>query len=320
MHFLQYYQLKKYLSLPFHFIPMSTSVQNSAYLKIHIAVLLFGITAILGDLIQLPAVVIVWWRVFITSFSLLFFIGFGKTLKLLSPKQIKTYVIIGIIIGFHWICFYGSVKLSNASVCLICMSTTSLFTSVIEPLWTRTKFNKFELFMGALIIPGILLVVNNIDLSYLAGVWVGLLSAFLAAIFSTLNKAYIKGADPYTISFIELTGAWVMISLLLIVMYLFNTPAEQYIPPSASDWLYLILLSLLCTTLAHVLTLQSLKHLTAFASNLVINLEPVYGIILAIVILKDHKELNPMFYLGASIIVLTVLFYPMLNKYFNSKP
>lgn len=297
---------------------MNNPTQNSAYIKIHIAVLLFGFTAILGDLIQLPAVVIVWWRVLITSISLIFFIGFGKTLKHLTAKQIRTYVIIGIIIGLHWICFYGSVKFSNASVCLICMSTTSLFTSVIEPLWARTKFKKLELFMGALIIPGILLVVNNIDLSYMAGVWAGLASAFLAAIFSTLNKAFIKGADPYTISFIELSGAWVMVSILLGGMYIFNTPAEQFLPPSTSDWVYLIVLSLLCTTFAHVLTLQSLKHLTAFASNLVINLEPVYGILLAIVILKDHKELNPMFYLGAAIIVLTVLFYPLLNRKFNS--
>lgn len=290
---------------------------RTAYIKIHIAVLLFGFTAILGDLIQLPAISIVWWRVLITSFSLFFLIRFGKTLKNLSFKQIKIYVMIGIIIGLHWICFYGSVKLSNASVCLICMSTTSLFTSVIEPILVRTKFNKFDLMMGLLIIPGILLVVNNIDIQYMMGVWVGLLSAFLAAIFSTLNKAYIKNADPYTISFIELSGAWMMISVLMVIMQLTGFSIDAWLPPSVTDWLYLILLSLLCTTLAQVLTLQALKSLSAFALNLVVNLEPVYGIFLAVIILKEHKELNLMFYLGATIIVLSVLLYPFLSKKFN---
>lgn len=292
---------------------------RGAYLKIHIAVLLFGFTAILGALIQLPAVSIVWWRVLMTSVSLFFLIKFGKTLKGLNKKQIQIYIIIGMIIGLHWICFYGSVKLSNASVCLICMSTTSLFTSIIEPILVRTKFKKFDLFMGLLIIPGMVLVVNNIDVQYMLGVGVGLASAFLAAIFSTLNKAYIKGADPFTISFIELSGAWVMISILLIITHILGFSVGQLIPTSASDWMYLVLLALLCTTLAHVLSLQALKHLTAFASNLVVNLEPVYGILLAVFILKEHKELNAMFYTGATIIVLSVLLYPTLSKKLNHK-
>lgn len=293
---------------------MSLSKEKSGYIYIHIAVLLFGFTAILGDLIQLPAILIVWWRVLLTSLSLLFFIRFGKTLRNLSPKMIKNYALIGMVIGLHWICFYGSVKLANASVCLICMSTTSFFTSIIEPLIARTKIKKVELIFGAMVIPGILLIVNNIDLSYINGVWAGLASALLAAVFSTLNKAYIKEADPYTISFIELGSAWVMISMLLFALYVAGFPAVPVLPANTSDWVYLIILSLLCTTLAHVLTLNALQHLSAFASNLVINLEPVYGILLAIVLLNEHKELNMMFYLGAGIIILLVLIYPLLNK------
>lgn len=298
---------------------MDNKVRQAAYIKIHLAVLLFGFTAILGDLIQLPAVSIVWWRVLITSVSLFFLIRFGKTLKSLPFKLIRTYTYIGFIIGMHWICFYGSVKLSNASICLICMSTTSLFTSIIEPMIARTKLNKFDLFMGLMIIPGMFLVINNIDLQYMAGVWVGLASAFLAAVFSTLNKAYIKGADPFTISFIELSGAWVMISMLMCGMILMNVPLGQLIPQSPADWFLLIILALLCTTLAHVLTLQALKHLSAYASNLVINLEPVYGIGLAILILKEHKELNIMFYAGAAIIIFTVISYPLLSQKYNSQ-
>ncbi|MFZ1751202.1 MAG: DMT family transporter [Saprospiraceae bacterium] len=296
---------------------MALTQENSAYLKIHIAVVLFGFTAILGDLIAMPAIMIVWWRVLITSISLLLFIRFGRQLKNLPVSLIKKYAVIGMVIGLHWICFYGSVKLSNASICLICMSTTSLFTSIIEPLYVRSRFNKLELIMGILIIPGMVLIVNNIDVNYIAGVWVGLLSAFLAAVFSILNKANIKGADPYTISFIELSSAWGMISILLILMWVTGYAPKLYIPPTMADWLYLIVLALLCTTFAHVLTLKSLKYLTAFASNLVINLEPVYGIILAIVILNEHRDLHAMFYVGASLILLSVISYPYLNKKFH---
>jgi len=297
---------------------MVITPEKAAYLKIHLAVLLFGFTAILGDLIQLPAVMIVWWRVLLTSVSLLFFIQFGRKLRYIPWKLIKTYAFIGMIIGLHWICFYGSVKLSNASICLICMSTTSLFTSIIEPIMVRSKFNKLDLMLGAMIIPGMLLVVSNIDIQYMAGVWVGLASALLAAIFSTLNKANIKGADSFTISFIELSSAWGMISILLFLFWLTGNQPVAYIPTDLNNWVYLIILALLCTTLAHVLSLQALKYLSAFASNLVINLEPVYGILLAIIILKEHKELNTMFYLGATLIILTVLSYPYLNKKFNS--
>lgn len=298
---------------------MSLSNHTSAYVKIHIAVLLFGFTAILGDLIHLPAVMIVWWRVLITSVSLLFLINFGRKLHQIPTQLIKKYALIGMIIGLHWICFYGSVKLANASVCLICMSTTSLFTSIIEPLLIRTKINKVELMIGLLIIPGMILIVNNLDVSYFLGVIVGLLSAILAAVFSVMNKANIKGADPYTISFIELSSAWVMVTVLLAVMGVAGYDQTLYIPQRAEDWFYLLILALLCTTLAHVLTLKSLQYLTAFASNLVINLEPVYGILLAIAILNEHKELNTMFYIGAGIILMTVFLYPIINKKLNTQ-
>ena len=297
---------------------MPLTQNQTAYIQIHIAVILFGFTAILGDLIQLPAVVLVWWRVLITSVSLLFFIQFGKSLIQIPKKQIRTYIIIGILIGLHWICFYGAIKLSNASIALVCMSTTSLFTSLIEPIFFRTKVNKLELILAASVIPGMLLIVNNINTTYINGVWVGLAAALLAAIFSSLNKVNIKGADPYSISFIELSSAWMMISLLLGIMWIFGYQADTFLPPNTSDWVYLIILALLCTTLAQVLTLKSLHHLSAFAVNLVINLEPMYGILMAIFILNDHKELSPLFYLGGGIILLSVMLYPYLHKKFNS--
>ncbi len=296
---------------------MILDIQKKAYIQIHIAVILFGFTAILGDLIQLPAIVLVWWRVLITSASLIFFIQWGRTIISIPKALVFKYALIGGIIGLHWICFYGSIKLANASISLICMATTSFFTAILEPIMVRKKFNLLEVTLGLCIIPGMVLIVKNIDLSYVLGFWVGMLSAFLAAIFSILNKKYIKGSDPYTISFIELSSAWVMISLLLVIMYFLGKLPTSLFPPTYMDWFYLILLSLLCTTLAQVLALKALDHISAFASNLVVNLEPVYGIILAVILLNEHHKLDPMFYVGGSIILISVLLYPYLNKRIN---
>jgi drug/metabolite transporter (DMT)-like permease len=288
------------------------SEMQLSYLRIHLAVILFGITAILGNLIQMSALMIVWWRVCITSLSLMALAPVWKTLKAISEKQLLNYIFIGCLIGLHWITFYGSVKLSNASICLVCMSTTSLFTSFTEPFFVRRSINIAEVISAAIIIPSMILIVANLDGSHIYGVISGLVSAFLAAIFSVLNKVNIKGADAYTISFIELSSAWVMISVMLVILGLAGRFPEVFLPLDMKDWLYLLILSLACTTFAHILTLQALTKLSAFTANMVINLEPVYGILLAAWILGEHHDMNNYFYLGAGMIVVTVLLYPFL--------
>jgi len=293
---------------------MSIAENKQAYVYIHIAVILFGFTAILGGLIELPAIMIVWWRVLLTSLSLLFFVNWGRKVMTLPKKLVLTYLLIGVIIGLHWVTFYGAIKLSNASITLICMSTTSLFTSILEPMIVRSRFRPHELFIGLLIIPAMILIVSDLDASFNIGIGVGLLSAFLAALFSSMNKVHINKADTYTITFIELSGAWLFLSIILMVIIPFEWFKGPYLPVSGVDVLWLVVLALLCTTLAQILTLSALKHLTTYATNLVINLEPIYGIVLAAFILHDHKDLNPSFYMGAVIILGSVLLYPRLSK------
>lgn len=287
-----------------------------AYIELHIAVLLFGFTAILGDLIQLSAVIIVWWRVLITCLSLLYFIRFGIRLKTIPKDKIIKYCGIGVLVGIHWITFYGAIKLSNASIALICFASTSLFTSFLEPLILKRRIEKLQVILGLLIIPGMWLIMNTIDISMMNGIYVGLLSALLAALFSTLNKKLIEDADPYAITFLELGSAWIFISILLPILSVTGSTFEFW--PSASDWLYLIILALLCTTLAYILSLKALKHVSAFVANLTINLEPVYGILMAIFLLNDHKELSINFYLGVILISGIVFSYPILKKKFSS--
>ncbi|MGA0284396.1 MAG: DMT family transporter [Saprospiraceae bacterium] len=281
-----------------------------AYLQLHIAVLLYGLTAILGDLISLSAMSLVWWRVLITSLSLLGFVGLGRRILRMERRLVLRYIAIGFLVAMHWLSFYGAIKYANASIVLAAMATTSLFTSLVEPLITKRPFRRLELVLGFLVIPPMILIARNIELSMQLGLWVALLSAFLASVFASLNKKYVDKAGPFEISFIEMASAWVFITLLMPVF----SQEMGRLMPLPQDWIYLLILSLMCTTFAYVISMKALKHVTAFDANLVINLEPVYGIFLAILILKEHQELDPRFYYGVVLIMLIVFAHPMLQR------
>ncbi len=284
-----------------------------AYLELHIAVFLFGFTAILGDLIQLSALMLVWWRVLLTAMSLLLLARVGKIFRDLPRRTILQYMGVGVLVAFHWLAFYGSIKLSNASIALICMATTSFFTSLIEPLVMRQRVQWFEIVLGLLIIPGMALIVSSTEASMNMGILAGLVSALLAALFATLNKRLIGRADEMSITFLELGSAWLFLSLVL-PFYIIGGGHQLQLMPKGMDWVYILILALLCTTLAYVLALRSLRHLTAFASNLTVNLEPVYGIAMAWLLLKENEELPPGFYWGVLIIMAAVFSYPLLRR------
>jgi drug/metabolite transporter (DMT)-like permease len=291
---------------------------RKAYLELHIAVILFGFTAILGDLIKLSALQIVWWRVLLTSVSLLFFIRFGTRLKLIPRKRAWQYMGIGCLVALHWLCFYGAIKYANASIAVVTLATTSVFTSLLEPLLLRQRFKWYELGIGLLVIPGMILIVNATDFSMRLGVWVGLASALLASLFSTLNKKLITHSDPMHITFLEISSAWLFLSIVF--PFYLGSQNWQWNWPTTMDWIYLIILALLCTTLAYFLALKALHHISAFASNLVINLEPVYGIILAWLLLRENEELQEGFYFGVAMILLVVFSYPLIRRKFEKQP
>lgn len=288
-----------------------------AYLELHLAVFLFGFTAILGDLIQLSALLIVWWRVLLTSLSLAVIVRVVRLFRNLPWQKTIKFMGIGVIVAVHWVTFYGAIKLSNASIGVVAMATTSFFTSLLEPLIMRQKVKWYELMLGLLIVPGMALIVNSTDYSMLTGLAVGLLSALLAALFATLNKKLITHSDERSITFLEMSSACLFLTMIIpMYAWLTDTPLS-FIPPTLLDWGYLIILALVCTTFAYVLALRSLQHLSAFASNLSINLEPVYGILLAWILLNENEELNIGFYLGAGIIVVAVFSYPLLKRRFE---
>ena len=286
--------------------------QTRAYLELHLAVFLWGFTAILGDLIQLSALALVWWRGLITSISVLFLLRNGLNIRHLSRRNLLQFGFVGMITGLHWVTFYGAIKLSNASITLVCMATCAFFTSLVEPLIMRKKVNRAEIFIGFLIVPGMALIVQNVEVKMHLGIVVGLLSSLLAAIFSTLNKKWIDNAEPLPITLIEMSSAWLFLSAVL--PFFFHADPGAVLLPSAKDFALLLVLSLLCTTLTWVLALRAMKQLSAFASNLTVNLEPVYGIFLAWAILGEHKELSSGFYWGVVLILIVVLGYPFWKK------
>jgi drug/metabolite transporter (DMT)-like permease len=288
--------------------------ERRAYLDLHIAVLLFGFTAILGDVISLSALMLVWWRVLLTSVSLLALVRVGRLLRTLPLAVTLRFMGIGVIGALHWLAFYGAIKLANASIALVCMALTSFFTSLLEPLLMRTQIKRLQVAMGLLMAPGMAMIVNATELSMHNGIWAGIAAAFLAALFSTLNKKYIGHANPMEITFLELGAAWLFLSLVLPAYHFLSPEGLGRFLPTPADWGYLALLAFLCTTLAYVLALRALRRLSAFVSNLTINLEPVYGIALAWLLLGDHKQMSPVFYLGVVLILAVVFLYPLAER------
>lgn len=292
--------------------------QTRAYLELHLAVFLWGFTAILGGLIQLSALALVWWRVLLTAISVAFLLRNGLAARHMSRRSLLQFSLVGVLTGLHWLTFYGAIKLSNASITLVCMATCAFFTSLIEPILLRKTWKWTEILVGFLIVPGMALIVQNVEVKMYAGIAVGLLSSLLAAVFSTLNKKWIDNAAPLPITFVEMTSAWLFLTAAL--PFFFQVEPTAILLPSARDFLLLLVLALACTTLTWVLALRAMKHLTAFASNLTVNLEPVYGIFLAWIILDEQKTLSTGFYVGVVLIMLVVFSYPFLKKFLEKLP
>lgn len=285
--------------------------KKRAYLELHTAVFLWGFTAILGHWIQLSALSLVWWRVLLTALSLVPFVWVSYKNAKLPRRSVAQFAFVGILTALHWVTFYGAIKLSNASVTLVCMATCAFFTSLVEPLLTGSRMQWREILIGFLVVPGMALIIQNVDISMRSGIWVGLLSSLLAAMFSILNKKWIGNADPLRITFIEMGSAWLFLTAVL--PFFFYLEPDQALLPTWRDFGLLVILAVACTTLTWMLALRALRHISAFASTLTVNLEPVYGIFLAWALLGEDKELSPGFYIGVAFILLVVFSYPFLK-------
>jgi len=290
---------------------MSTP-RGRAFLHLHVAVFLFGFTAILGALIDLNAIVLVWWRLLLTCLSLLLLARVWRQLPSIARSDLWILLGIGCLVALHWVTFFASVKLANASVALVCYSTTALFTAVLNPFFSKQKISQWEILLGILVIPGMALVVQGVTVEMQLGVWVGLLSAFLIALFTLGNKQMVARYDPLLLTLVELAAGLGLISAIGVIALLFDFQFQFW--PQSSDWIFIVILALLCTTLGYVLQLKALRHISAFVANLAMNLEPIYGILLAYFILQENQELSLKFYLGVLLILAAIFIYPILRK------
>lgn len=276
---------------------------KQALIKLHISVFLAGFTGILGRLIQLNEGLLTWYRIMLTVAALFIWLTWQKKLSPVAPRNVFKLLGIGVLIALHWVCFYGSIKASNVSIGLVCFASVGLFTAILEPLLTRNRINWSEVGLGLVSLLGIYLIFH-FDSRYRTGILLGVASAALGALFSVLNKINVKLAPPKTFMVYELSGGLVMLTLCM-PAYLYFFPTA-YIFPNLSDWLWLLILSLLCTVLAMDLMLQALHKVSAFTQNLSLNLEPVYGILMAFILFQENENLDDSFYIGFGLIAISV--------------
>lgn len=276
---------------------------RKAFIQLHIAVLLAGLTGILGRLISLDEGMLVWWRLLISSATMWILFAWWKKLQKISKKDMLTILGIGTIAACHWVSFFGSIKYSNVSVGLVCFSAVGFFTAIFEPLIIKRPFRLVEILLGLLVVAGIY-VIFHFDPAYKTGIAMGILSAMLGALFPIFNRRLLQRMNSETLITYELTGGWLSLSLLLPFYYqLF--PAGRWLPDT-SDWGWLLILSWLCSVWAFQLSANALRKISAFTVNLSYNLEPVYGILLAFVIYQENRYLGKGFYFGLTLIVLAV--------------
>jgi drug/metabolite transporter (DMT)-like permease len=294
---------------------MNHSKLLGQYIHLHFIVLLLGFTAILGAMITMDAISLVWWRMLFAIGGLFIYLQFRKIPMRIDIKQFLHLGFIGVLVALHWITFFHAIKVSNVSVTLGVFASTTLFTSFLEPVLQKRKILWLEVFIGVIIIAGIYLIFQY-EMQYVEGILFSLLSALLNGLFVVLNRNISRRWDPTVISYYEMIGGFVGISIFYIIT---AGPGLSLFVLSWHDLGWLLVLSLLCTSYAFTAIVQIMKELSAYTVVLSINLEPVYGIFLAFLIFGEKETMSAGFYAGTLIILVSVFFYPFLKRKFMLK-
>jgi drug/metabolite transporter (DMT)-like permease len=288
------------------------------YAHLHFLVLIWGFTAILGVLISIPTVEVVLIR------TLLSLIGLGAVMVLtgkkiiIDKKEALKIILTGFLIAAHWIFFFASARVSTVSVCLAGLATTSFWTSLLEPVFMKRNFRWYEIFLGIVVLSG-LYIVLRFEFDHALGLFLGILAALTSALFTVINGRLIRNHNHYTITFYEMGGAFLGTCLFLPIYISFFSNGTINLAVNASDWIYLIILAWICTVYAYSAAVELMKRLSAYSISITVNLEPVYGIVLAVLFFGEREKMNFEFYLGTMVILLSVLSYPLISKYYRKK-
>jgi len=296
---------------------------KKALIQMHLAVLLWGFTGVLGRAISLDAPVLVWYRMLFTAVFMAFILTYRKQWVKIERKDIVQLAWVGGLMGLHWVAFYAAIKFANISIALVCLSTASIFTSLLDPMVNKGKYDIKEMLLGSLALAGVYLIYRY-EVSYGIGIAFGIIAAILSSVFTVLNKRIANKYPARTMVFYEMSTGWIFICLLLPIQFVYF-PHTRFLPNAANmlsadwihnDWLWIVIMSLCCTVWAQSLALNALKKLTSFTVTLSVNLEPVYGILLAFLFYNENTEiifnkgtdrLNWGFIGGMGLILLSVL-------------
>ncbi len=287
------------------------NVKLQNFIHLHFLVLIAGFTAILGEVITISAIPLVWFRMVMASILMFVYIKIAKINLKVKPKSVLKLSIAGILIAAHWITFFGAIDEANISIALSMFSTGAFFASFIEPIVYKRKIIGYEILLGILVIAGVFIITQS-EIKYLTGILLGISSAFLSSLFAVLNGSFLKQHSATTISFYEFLSGVFFISMYLICfkggfnLEFFNIPAADYI--------YLFILASICTAYAFIASVYVMKVISPYTVVLTYNLEPVYGIILALILFPEKEKMSANFYYGAIVIITTVVLNALLKN------
>lgn len=279
-------------------------------LHLHFIVFIWGFTAILGKLISIDSLPLVWYRMLLADVFIFIYIRLVSFRLQVDKRTLSWLIFGGIVVASHWVTFFYAIKISTVSIALAMMSTGALFTALMEPFFFKRKVIGYELLFGLLVIMGLILIFR-VESNYAYGMLVALGSSFLASIFSLVNGKLVKQYKPSVISFYELGIGVLFLSLILGVQGSFSM---EFFQLNNMDWLYLCILALICTAYAFIASIKVMRILTPYTVMLTTNLEPVYGILLACFIFGSEEQMNPLFYIGAILILSTVILNGILKN------
>lgn len=285
------------------------------YLHLHFLVFIAGFTAILGELITIDAIPLVWYRMTIAGVLMFLFIKLKKRSLKVPLKTVVRFSTAGVIIALHWITFFAAIKASNISITLAMFSTGAFFASLIEPLFYKRKIIGYEIVFGCIVIIGVVLITQT-EIRYLLGIALGISSALFSTLFAVLNGQFVKNHKASVISFYEFVSGVLFMSIF--IAFTGDGFDASYFQLTLSDWIFLFILASICTAYAFIASIHVMKHITPYTLVLTYNLEPIYGIVLAVILFPQTETMRPLFYLGAGLIISTVLLnavFKNINKF-----
>ena len=281
------------------------------YLHLHLLVFIAGFTAILGELITITAIPLVWFRMVIASILMFIYIKIAKVNLVVKPKSILRFAIAGVIIALHWITFFGAIDESNISITLAMFSTGAFFASFIEPIIYKRRIIWYEILFGIIVIIGVFIITQG-EIKYINGIILGISSAFLSSLFAVLNGNFLKQHKATVIAFYEFLSGVLFITIYILCFR--NGFSKAFFNLSYSDFGYLFILASICTAYAFIASIFVMRSISPYTVVLTYNLEPIYGIIMALILFPDKEKMSPSFYYVAIVIIVTVLLNGVLKN------